>query len=135
MPALIGIALAAFVAALGRIAGLDRDRAFYAVILIVVASYYVLFAVMAGAHSELPAEIAIFALFAAAAVIGFRASPWIIAAGLAGHGLFDIVRASFLTGSGVPAWWPQFCLAYDVAAGAGLAAILLFGRTRPAGSA
>lgn len=135
MPALIGVALAAFVAALGRIAGLDRDRAFYAVILIVVASYYVLFAVMAGAHSELAAEIAIFGLFAAAAVIGFRSSPWIIAAGLAAHGVFDLLRAGFLTGSGVPGWWPAFCLAYDVAAAAGLSAILLFRRTRPAGSA
>ena len=44
MPFVIGIVLALGVAALARFAGLDRDRAFYPTVLIVVASYSVLFA-------------------------------------------------------------------------------------------
>ena len=45
---LIGVALAAAVAGLATVVGFDRDRSFGPTILIVVASYYVLFAVMGG---------------------------------------------------------------------------------------
>lgn len=125
MPTFVGIGLAlVVVAALGRIFSLDRDRAFYPVVLIVVASYYILFAVMAGGNG-LFVELIVFALFAAAAVLGFRISLWIAAAGLAMHGLFDLTRHWILPGHGVPEWWPAFCLAFDLLAAAGLALILL----------
>ena len=125
MPTLVGLGLAlVVVAALGRLVGFDRDRAFYPVVLIVVASYYVLFAVMAGGHG-LSTELVMFALFAGAALLGFRLSLWIVAAGLAAHGLFDFTRHWFLAGSGVPEWWPAFCGSFDVMAGVGLAVILL----------
>ncbi len=126
MPTFIGLALALAVAAFARLTGLDRDRAFYPVILIVIAAIYVLFAVMAGGDG-LFAELAIFALFTTIAVAGFRISLWIVAAGLALHGLFDFTRHLWLAGRGVPEWWPYFCGAYDLAAPAALAAILLFG--------
>ena len=48
-PVLIGIALAPAIVFLGRLSGLDRDRALYPVALIVIAAYYVLFATMGGA--------------------------------------------------------------------------------------
>lgn len=73
MPALIGVCLALAVAAFARLTGLDRDRAFYPVILIVIASIYVLFAVIAGGGG-LFAELVIFALFTTIAVLGFRIS-------------------------------------------------------------
>lgn len=44
------------------------------------------------------------------------------------HGVFDFTRHLWLTGRGVPEWWPDFCAAYDLAAPAALAAILLFGK-------
>lgn len=132
MPVLIGLGLALALAAFARISGFDRDRAFYPVVLIVVASYYVLFAAMAGASAELPVEMLLFLPFAAAAVVGFRAGLWIVAAGLALHGLFDFTRHSLLPGSGVPAWWPGFCMGFDVAAGLVLAALLRLDRRRPA---
>lgn len=125
MPTLVGIVLALVVGAFARIVGLDRDRAFYPTVLIVVGSYYVLFAVMAGADAGLSTELLVFALFAAAATFGFRTSLWIVAAGLAAHGLFDFTRHWFMVGRGVPEWWPAFCGAFDLAAGAVLAAILL----------
>lgn len=80
MPALIGIALSLAVAVLGRRAGFDRDRAFYATITIVVASYYVLFAVVGGSTPVLVVETMVMALFVAAAVVGFRSGAWLIAA-------------------------------------------------------
>ena len=131
MPNLVGLGLAVAVAAFARLVGLDRDRAFYPVVLIVIASYYVLFAVMAGGGAELWTELAVFALFAAAATFGFRASLWIVVAGLAMHGLFDFTRDSLIAGRGVPEWWPDFCLAYDLTAAIGLAVLLLVGKIRP----
>ena len=122
-PAVIGVGLAIGLAAFARLVGFDRDRAFYPVVLIIVGSYYVLFAVMAGATGELP-ELGFFALFAASAAVGFRTSLWIIVAGLALHGVFDFVRASMDPGSGVPGWWPAFCGTFDVAAAAILALLL-----------
>lgn len=132
MPTFVGFSLAVVVVgALGRIVGLDRDRAFYPVVLIVVASYYVLFTVMAGGQGLL-IELVMFALFATAAIIGFRVSLWIAAAGLAMHGLFDFTRHWFLAGHGVPEWWPAFCATFDLFAGAGLAMILLLEKRRSA---
>jgi len=129
MSYLVGIILAAAVGLFAHVVGYDRDRAFYATVLTIVGSFYVLFAVMGGG-SGLLGEILFFALFAALAVIGFRTSMWVVVAGLSLHGLFDFVRYSLLPGSGVPNWWPAFCGSYDVVAAAGLGAILLVQRQR-----
>jgi hypothetical protein len=40
----VGLILAAAVGAYGTAIGFDKERSFYAVVLIVVASYYILFA-------------------------------------------------------------------------------------------
>ncbi len=130
MPLLIGFCLAVGVAVFARVVGFDRDRAFYPVVLIVVASIYVLFAVLVGGGAALWRELAQFAFFAAVAVVGFRTSLWIVAAGLALHGLFDFSRHLFLSGQGVPPWWPDFCGGYDIAAGGILAAIIVVEQRR-----
>jgi hypothetical protein len=124
MAALVGIGLAVVVAVFAHAVGYDRDRSFYAAVLTVVGSLYVLFAVMAGGGHGLIGEIAGFAVFAALAAIGFRTSLWIVVAGLALHGAFDFLRHSFLTAPGAPEWWPAFCGAYDVVAALGLATLL-----------
>ena len=126
-PVLVGIALACIVAAFARIVGFDRDRAFYPVVLVVVASYYDLYALMPDG-ANLVAEMVGFAAFAAAAVIGFRTSLWVVAAGLAGHGVFDFFHGALIDNPGVPNWWPGFCGAYDVAAAACLAVLLVWRR-------
>lgn len=127
MPAVWGIVLAVGVAIVARLAGFDRDRAFYPLVLIVVASYYDLFAAMGGDRSDLIAETIAFAFFASAAVIGFRTSLWIVAAALAAHGVFDFVHSGIISNGGVPQWWPVFCLSYDVAAAGCLAVVLRLG--------
>jgi len=117
----IGVGLAAVVGVfLGR-AGLDRDRATYPLVLIVVASYYVLFAVVARSTPALLAESMVMLLFVAVAVLGFKTTPWLVVAGLAGHGVFDAVHGRLIANPGVPGWWPAFCLAFDVAAAVVLA--------------
>ena len=126
LPAIFGVALAIAVAIFARIVGFDRDRAFYPVILVVVASYYDLFAIMAGGQ-HLVLELVGSVIFVAIAAIGFRTNLWIVAAGLAGHGVFDAVHGGLIDNPGVPNWWPLWCLSYDVAAAGCLVALLATG--------
>jgi len=128
MEYVVGAVLALGVALFAALVGLDP---FYPTVLIVVASYYELFAVMAGAHAALGAETLVFVGFVALAVLGFRTSLWFAAAGLAGHGLFDFFRGDLIANPGVPVWWPMFCMSYDVVAAACLAWLLVRRRTGP----
>ena len=118
MPYVIGIVASAGVAVFARYVGFDRDRAFYPTVMIVIASYYVLFAVMSGSVQAVVVESVVMTLFAAAAVAGFKSSAWIVVAALAGHGVFDAVHGHIIENAGVPVWWPAWCLAYDVGAAA-----------------
>ena len=124
MPYAVGVALAVLVFLMGRIVGYDRDRAFYSTVLMVVASYYVLFAVMGGSMRALIIETLVMAAFFLAAAVGFRSSPWLAAIGLAAHGVLDSFHGSVIDNPGVPSWWPAFCLSFDLCAGALLAWLL-----------
>lgn len=128
MPILIGIGAALAVGAFGSITGLDRERAFYPTILVVVASYYILFAAMAGSLSALGPELAIFALFAAVAAWGFRSDLRLVVAGLAAHGVMDFFHGGIVANPGVPAWWPAWCATYDFVAPVYLAILIWRGR-------
>lgn len=121
---LIGVILSLLVAAFARWTGLDRDRSFYPTVLIVIASYYILFAVMAGSTRALILESLVMMVFVAFAVAGLKGSPWLVVAGLAGHGVMDSFHGLILDNPGVPEWWPGWCLAYDVGAAAALAWII-----------
>jgi hypothetical protein len=112
--------------------GLDRDRAFYPTVTMVVASLYALFAVMGASTQALLVETLVGSVFLAAAVAGFRSSLWIVAAALALHGVLDLVHHRAIANPGVPTWWPEFCSAYDLAAAAYLAWRLKTGRIRAA---
>ena len=124
MPYVIGIVASAGVAVFARYVGLDRDRAFYPTVVIVVALYYVLFAVLSGSVQTIVLESVVMSLFAIAAVVGFKSSAWIVVAALAGHGIFDAVHGHIIENAVVPAWWPAWCLSYDVGAAAWLGWLL-----------
>jgi hypothetical protein len=117
----VGILLALTVGALATAFGMDRDRAFYPTVTIVVASYYVLFAVMGASPQVLVVESIVGVLFLALAVAGFRSSLWLVVIALAAHGVFDLVHGHVIVNSGLPLWWPPFCLAYDLTSAAYLA--------------
>lgn len=121
----IGSLLSVVVSVFARSVGLDRDRAFYPTVVIVVASYYVLFAVMGGTTNALIIELSVMAAFLLVAVAGFKRNLWMVAAALVGHGVFDFFHAGIVTNAGVPQWWPAFCGSYDVGAGACLAWLLM----------
>jgi hypothetical protein len=122
---LIGGILALAVGSLATVIGLDRDRAFYPTVLIVIASYYPLFAVMGGSPHVLVVESGVATAFVVLAIVGFRYSLWLIVAALATHGILDVVHGEVIANPGVPVWWPAFCLTYDVGAAAYLALLLL----------
>lgn len=128
MSFLIGASLALGVGIFATRIGFDRDRAFYPTVMIVIASYYVLFAVMGGSAHSLLTECAVLAVFLLAAIAGFKRTLWLVVAALAAHGVLDLVHPQFIANPGVPVWWPDFCLAYDVVAAGYLAALLIRSR-------
>ncbi len=121
----IGIALALAVSCFARATGLDRDRAFYPTVAIVIASYYELFAVMGGSTHALVVESIVMTAFVLVAVLGFKVNLWLVVAGLAAHGVLDVFHGRVVTNPGVPRWWPAFCLTYDVGAAGFLAWLLM----------
>lgn len=135
LPYVVGIVVSIGVAVFARWVGFDRDRAFYPAVLIVIASYYVLFASMIGSVETVLLESIVMTLFVIAAVAGFKGTPWIIVAALAAHGVHDAAHSHIVANAGVPAWWPAWCLAYDVGAACALAWLLTRAHADVAGAA
>ena len=125
MEYLIGLILSLAVAGSAAVIGFDRERAFYPTVLIVIASYYVLFAAMGASRRTLIIEIVVAGGFLLVAVLGFRKNFWLVVAALIGHGVFDFVHRFSIDNPGVPLWWPGFCLAFDALLGVLLTVLLI----------
>ncbi|HWY67429.1 MAG TPA: hypothetical protein VNX88_02130 [Terriglobales bacterium] len=125
MEYLIGVGLAVVACAFAMLVGFDRDRVFYPTVAIVIATYYILFAVVGSSTRVLVLESLIACAFFVLAVAGFKKNLWLIVAALAGHGVFDFFHHRFIQNPGVPVWWPGFCLSFDVLAGGFLAMLLM----------
>ncbi len=132
MPLVVGALVAFAVGLFATGLGLDRDRAFYPVVTIVIASYYPLFAIMGASTHALVLESLVCAVFLAVAAVGFRSSLWVVVVALAAHGIFDLSHGTVISNPGVPRWWPEFCLTFDVTAAAYLAWLLRSGHIRAA---
>lgn len=116
----IGVLLSAAVLLFARVVGFHRDRAFYPTILMIVASFYILFATIGASGRSLLFEILVALGFTTLAVLGYKRSFRIIAAGIFAHGVFDFFHHFFVPNPGMPPWWPAFCMSFDVAMGAWL---------------
>jgi hypothetical protein len=125
MEYVIGVVLAVVACGAARLIGFDRERVFYPTVLIVIATYYVLFAAMGADARALSLESFIASVFIVAAVIGFRSNLWIVVVALASHGMFDGMHHHFLQNDGVPLWWPGFCMVFDIVAAIFLGVLLL----------
>jgi hypothetical protein len=84
----------------------------YALGLVGIAFVYVGFAVADGRSRVIAVESSVtfaFVVVAAAAVTG---SPWLLVAGMLGHGLKDLWqhRSHFVANT---RWWPPFCMVVD----------------------
>lgn len=115
LPITIGILLAVIMAFLAKVTNFDRDRSYYAVVLIVIASYYVLFACIA--NEAIVAEIFVASIFSILAIVGVFRCPLLLGIGIFMHGVFDLVHGYIISNSGVPVWWPAFCASIDVVLG------------------
>jgi len=125
MEYMVGIGLAALVCSFALFTGFDRDRVFYPTVALVVAHYYILFAVMGRSNPAVIWESLAAVLFFALAVAGFKKNLWWSVAALAGHGVFDFFHHLLIQNPGVPVWWPGFCLSFDILAGGFLATLVL----------
>lgn len=124
MEYVIGLALSLAASGLAVVVGLDRDRAFYATVMIWIAANYVLFAAMAASERTIVVEVLAASVFLMLAITGFKRNLWLVALGLVGHGVFDFVHHLIIENPGVPRWWPGFCLIFDLVLG-GLLAVRL----------
>jgi hypothetical protein len=95
----------------------------YALGLVLIAAVYIGFAVADGRPKVLAAEVAVTCVFVAVATAAVPGLPWLLVAGLVGHGLKDLWqhRTRFVANT---RWWPPFCATVDFVA-AGLIAVLL----------
>ena len=123
IPVIVGVLLAVGVAVLGKFTRFDQDRSFYSTVLVIIASYYVLFAVLGGSGYALVSELVVAVAFSSVAIFGALYVPTLVGIGITAHGLFDLVHDVAIENSGVPTWWPEFCGSIDVALGLWVIAI------------
>jgi hypothetical protein len=79
IPIIVGILLAVGIAALAKVTRFDEDRSFYSTILIIIASFYMLFAVLGDSGHALVWELGIAVAFSTVAIVGalfFTALVW-----------------------------------------------------------
>ena len=72
-------------------------------VLMVIASYYVLFAAMSDSLQTVVLESVVMTVFVIAAVVGFKSTAWIVVAGLAGHGVLDALHGNVVETASRPA--------------------------------
>lgn len=111
----IGLAVSLSIIFFARITHFDRDKSFFPTVLIIIASYYVLFSIMAG-HS-LAQELLVASVFVILAIIGAFKSLTIVGMAIAAHGVYDLFHALYLNSTVAPIWWPSFCAAVDLVLG------------------
>lgn len=125
---MIGAALAGLLGGLAIIltmyrTGMLNERSGLAILVGAIAFFYPVFAVQAGAGVMVIAlHTFVFLLFSWLALTGYARSTRVLAWALIAHGLFDAATA--LTGHPGPTWWPAFCGALDLTAGALLLILL-----------
>ncbi|MBW3663354.1 MAG: hypothetical protein KY469_09670 [Actinobacteria bacterium] len=93
-----------------------------AVLLGAIAGIYVGFGLRDGRTTELVVESVVAAAFVAVAVLALATQrTWLLAVGLAAHGVWDIAhhpRHGMTTH--LPRWYPPMCAVYDVVVAVGI---------------
>lgn len=108
----IGVVMAITLAIFAQVTKFDRDRSFFATLLIVIATYYILFSLIS--FEAVLTEIVIASVFSLMAIAGAIRWPILIGLGILAHGIFDFTHMHLINNSGVPEWWPAFCGGFDI---------------------
>src|SRR3954454_19352348 len=84
----------------------------YALGLAVIAAIYVGFAVADGRGKVIAVETSVAFAFVVVAAAAITGSPWLLVAGMVGHGLKDLWqhRTHYVVNT---RWWPPFCMIVD----------------------
>ena len=114
LPLIVGIIMAIIVAIVSRVTKFDKDRSYFATLLIVIANY-ILFSFIS--FEAIITEILIASVFSVIALAGALRWPTLLGVGNLLHGVFDYVHLNFINNSGVPEWWPAFCGGFDIVLG------------------
>ena len=122
-PFIIGIILTVGLLSISWATGLYRERGVYAVTLIAIAFFYIVFALEHGSTAVIFSNILIAGLFVGLALFGYMRSLKLVAFGLILHGIFDGIYAFSFTNPS-PEWWAPFCFAVDIALGGFLLVII-----------
>ena len=95
----------------------------YALSLVLIAAVYVGFAVADGRPRVIAVEAGVAAAFVVVAAAGVTGPAWLLAVGLAGHGVKDLWqhRRHFVANT---RWWPPLCLVVDWVAAALLVVLI-----------
>jgi hypothetical protein len=88
--------------ALGCVGGIDRDRVFYPTLLAVIATCYILFAVMESSMPAPAIQSTMEGAFFVLAVTGFKADLWLVVAALAGLRILRLLPSLARSQSGRP---------------------------------
>lgn len=109
-----GVVLALVVAGLARLVKIDQHRLFAPGFLIIIAAFYVGFALGSGSSQIILQELIAAFLFLILAIAGGAFYIPIAIFGLLLHSVFDVFHNSFVLNAGVPGWWPAFCAGFDL---------------------
>ncbi|SHI00416.1 DUF6010 family protein [Marivita hallyeonensis] len=95
-----------------------------AITLVLIAGIYIGYAFKDGRPQTILLEFSVALAFATAAWLGLNGYPYVIAAALAAHGLWDLLHHN-LVKTDVPRWFIPFCVICDWIMATGL--ILIWG--------
>ncbi|MGH1413593.1 MAG: DUF6010 family protein [Pelagimonas sp.] len=95
-----------------------------AITLVLIAGVYIGYAFKDGRTKTIVVEFTTALAFAAAAWIGLNGYPFVIAAALAAHGLWDLLHHNLIE-TEIPRWYISFCVICDWIMAVGL--LLIWG--------
>ncbi len=97
-----------------RLAGFEREKSFYPLLLIFMALQYLLFSVIDSNKEVIIGEGLVITIILVLSVSGYKINQWWLVTGFAAHSLWDYFHNAIIHNQGVPSWWPEFCLGYNV---------------------
>lgn len=123
---LLGVVFSLALVCMARTYSPEGERRVYAVGLVVAAFLYVIFGVVGGAGARwLALESVSVLIYGAAAWVGLRGRPLLLALGWAAHVAWDVpLHVSGAAAEYAPRWYPWLCVSFDlVIAGAVVASL------------
>ena len=112
VPVIVGVLLGVLTAAAPLAFWWLPAATVYSLGLSLIATVYIGFAVADGRGRVITVESTVATVFVLVAAIAVTASPWLLVAGLAGHGAKDLWqhRTGYVANT---RWWPPFCATVD----------------------